>query len=472
MSRFVRYIGKSPIIFNDLTLDTGQLVDLDSLSDEEQKIIEEERKEFMEIPEDQIMLAEELKRSFQNRKLAYDYAEIRGAITKGSGPEDQSLADTRNVWDAHLLKIVLRRKHENEEIEAPLETLLRRPDFLVFKKNVGLKSIKSIVDDVVNTERFDLDDCTIRCSTGHFAEDYFCRSSWGKRFGLSWASKIYSYRAGERPEIPKKLGLKVEGFQDSNHAIRELLELGSFERASFSGKSIVLVLPYYLARFSRCEIQEERLIVDIESHDEGTTLEDLRCWYHYRKLPSSSEWLDESEEKEGRGQISPLEWHNEVGLPFVPNLVDVSLVYHGFEEPIDEWHVYKETEILPREFDMSVELPGMFQKLKNVLEKAGFDDADGKIVLAAATNLLEVVITKKLQDLGASMKGSLNEKTKRVIEEIREKEHRKIDHQLISPLLKVARDKLDHEGFRLIVTNIDAVFLLKRTVDFMQRLYP
>lgn len=472
MSRFVRYIGKSPIIIEDLTLDSGQLVNLDNLSDEAQRIIEKERKEFIEIPKNGISLVEELKHLLQNHKLAFNYAEIRGAIIKRSRIEGQTLATTRNIWDAYLIKITLGRKNKSEQIGTPLETLLKRPNFLVFMKCVDLKSVKAIVETVVNVERFDLDEYTIRCKTGHFAEDYFCRSSWGRRFGLSWASKLYSYTVKEKPRRPEKLALKIEGFQDFNHAIRELLQISPFEHGSFSDKSIILVLPYYLAKISRCEIQEKRLIVDIERHDEGTTLEDLRCWYYYRRLPTSSDWLSESEEKEVRGEISPLKWHNKVELSFIPDLVDVSLIHDGFEEPIDECHVYKETKVLPRKFDIHIELPELFGELKSVLEKAGFDDADGKIVLAAATNLLEVVVVKKLQDLGANIKGSLNEKTKRVIEEIREKEHRKIDRQLISPLLKVARDKLDHEGFRLIVSNIDAGFLLKRTIDFMQQLYP
>jgi hypothetical protein len=99
------------------------------------------------------------------------------------------------------------------------------------------------------------------------------------------------------------------------------LELRPFEHGSYSDKTIILAFPYYLAKISRCEIREKRLIADIEKYDEGTTLENLRCWYYYRKLPSSSEWLGEQGEKEGRGEISPLKWRNEVELPLIPGLM-------------------------------------------------------------------------------------------------------------------------------------------------------
>lgn len=470
MPRFVRYMGKSPLTIKGLTLDTGWLINLDNLSEETRKTVEEWSKEFREIPENELTLIDQIKYLLWNRILAYDYAEIRGAVVKGTS--DPTLATARDIWDAYIIKIVLRRKDENEETKTPPKILLERRNFLIFKEYVDLKCVETIIESVVNTERFKIGGCSIRCHDGHFEEDYFCQSSWGERFGLSWSSKVYSYRVREKPNVPEKLALKTEGFQDFNHAIRELMEFRPFEHGSFSDKSIILVLPYYPAKISRCEMREKRLVVDIEAYDEVTTIENLKCWYYYRRLPSSSDWLSERGEKEGRGEISPLKWHNEVELPLVPNLADVTLFHDGFEEPIDEYHMYLEKGMLPRRFDTYMELPEMFEDLKRVLEKAGFEDANGKIVLAAATNLMEVVVTKKLQDLRANIDGSLNNKIKRVIEEIREKEHREIERQLITDVIKVARDKLDHEGFRLFVENIDAGFLLKRTIDFLHMLYP
>jgi hypothetical protein len=275
----------------------------------------------------------------------------------------------------------------------------------------------------------------------------------------------------KKPEVPK-LDLRREGFRDFNHAIRELLEL-DLGPGYYTYESIILILPYYLARISRCEIQDNKLLVDIEPYNETITLENLKCKYNYEKIPDSSV-LGGPEGDIRRDEISPLSWRNEVELPIAPSWGDVYLFFNGIEELIDQCRVVSEkTEIPPsRGFDVEVKLPEMFEDLKAVLVKAGFNDAEGKIVLAAATNLMEVVVTKKLQDLGADLGDNLNTKIERVIDIIREKEGREIDHQLISFAIKTARDKLDHEGFKLFVGNVDAGFFLQRTIDFLRQLYP
>lgn|GEM_PF-2984448 len=470
MPQFIRYIGKDPIIIKNLSIKPGQLIRSDTLSDDAEKIISKNSKEFREIPENDFSCYNDILNSLKDPRLAYSYAEIRCALVREVN-EKRILTPFKNNWDAYLIKIVPKRKDENiSKINTSPTILLQKPNFLIFRENVNLKSLKLLLKNIMYTERFDLGNFTIRCYDGRFHEDYFCMSSWGERYGLNWPSKVYSYKVSKTFNIPSNLNLKKEGFKDHEHAIRELMEIG-FEHHSFSDTSIILILPYYLAKISRCEIQEKSLTIKIEKYNEETTLKNIKCWYYYKESPSSSGMLGEREAKEGRGEISSLKLHNEVELPLVPGWVDVWLLHRELDEQIDEFRISIEKKTSPVIFDINVKLPEMFDELKGVLEKAGFEDATGKIVLAAATNLLEVVITKKLQDLGSSIQGSLNEKIERVIKEINEKEHRKIDHQLISPLLKVARDKLDHEGFRLIVTNQDASFLLKRTIDFMKQLY-
>lgn len=91
--------------------------------------------------------------------------------------------------------------------------------------------------------------------------------------------------------------------------------------------------------------------------------------------------------------------------------------------------------------------------------------------MAAATNLVEVVVTRKLMDLDAPTTGKLNDKISRIVKEIESKENRSITKELTPNVTKVTRGKVDRAGFDLYVRDEDAVFMLKRTIDFLCQLY-
>lgn len=383
---------------------------------------------------------------------AYDYASIQSAIVK----EDEE-------WKSFITKITLKRRKIGERVSRSFNIRLQRPNFLIFHSVVTIEELVNILKELVWKKQFTIDDYIIG-SDGRFDKRMFLPGARKEEERLDWPADAYFYRIRERkPGIPEDLRLKRDSFLDAYHAIRELVGFKHFDSSYYSSETVLLLLPYYFVKISRCEIDEKKLILKLERYDESINLGGLHLTYIYGKEYRGQD----------RGEISPVQWQNEVTLPYAPVFVHVLLFLEGFEDPVDEYYLYREAgSVWPKAIaGIEMTLPDMFRELEAVLGRAGFRDAKAKMVLAAATNLVEVVVTKKLMDLGASTTGTLNDKISRVVKEIKKKENRSITKELIPYVIKVTRDKADHAGFDLYVRDEDAVFMLKRTIDFLHQLY-
>ena len=394
---------------------------------------------------------EEIITAVQQPERAYDYASIKGAVIKENGE-----------WKSFITKITLKRRKIGER--APFKILLQRPNFLIFHCAVSIKKLIKILRDLIEIRQFTIGNYIIK-SDGQFQRRYFLDSFRSANEGLDWPADAYFYRIrGNKPTMPDDLRLKRDSYLDANHAIRELLGFKHFDHSYHSSETVLVFLPYYYVKISGFEISEKKLILKLQPYDETISPKKIRLTYIYGK-----EYRDED-----RDEISPVKWHNEATLAYIPNFVHVLLFSKEFEDPVDEYYYfYRQKGRFWPEAVTGIEmaLPDMFRELEAVLSDAGFRDAKAKIVLAAATNLVEVVIMKKLVDLGVSTTGTLNDKISRVVKEIEKKENRSITKELIPYVIKVTRDKADHAGFELFVRDEDAVFMLKRTIDFLRQLY-
>lgn len=72
----------------------------------------------------------------------------------------------------------------------------------------------------------------------------------------------------------------------------------------------------------------------LESFAEGIDLENLRFTYICGKEYKS----------QGRGEIFPVRWENEVALPYAPVFLHVLLFLQRFANRVDEYYLYRKTE--------------------------------------------------------------------------------------------------------------------------------
>lgn len=396
---------------------------------------------------------EEILTFIHDTKRGYDFASIHCAIVKDG--ED---------WKSYVTKITLRRRKKREHVSFSFTTDLERPNFLIFRRNVSIEELGSILKDLFDLDRFTIDGYEIY-SEGFFDQREFFHSTKMEDFHLEWPADGYFYRIRkDKPSIPKNLQLKRNYFLDAYDAIRQLVGFKYFDQNYYTHESLFLFLPLYFVKISRCEMNREKLVFNIKSYDEKINLKNAYARYYYGKETRG----------QSRGELSPVESENEVALDYAPEFVTVLLFFAKFEDPLDEYELYLARDYERPGFFAGVrikKLPDMFRELEGVINRAGFKDAKAKIVMAAATNLIEVVVTKKLMDLGADIPRKLNDKISRVVEEIEQKEERNIRKELMPYILKVSRDKADHAGFDLYIRDEDALFLLKRTIDFLHQLY-
>lgn len=407
---------------------------------------------MVEVTQEDYLRLEEIVNTIQQPERFYDYAWIKGAIIKEN-----------EEWKSFVTKITVKRKRSGERVSWAFKKVLERPNFLIFRHAVSIKKLIEILRDLVHKNQFTINGYVIK-SEGRFNRRMFLYGSRKEDDKLAWPADAYYYSVrGSKPGIPDDLRLKRDSFLDVYHAVRELVGFKRFDSGYYTGEAVLLLLPYYFVKISKCEVVEKKLVLKLEPYHTSVDLEDLKVNYFYGVEYRAQD----------RGEITPLRWENEVLLPYVPNFVHVLLFLKGFADPVDEYYLYLQAEPVWPKAVSSIEmtLPDMFRELEAVLGRAGFRDAKAKIVLAAATNLVEVVVTKKLMDLGEKTTGKLNDKISRVVEKIESKENKSITKELIPYVIKVTRDKADHAGFDLLVRDEDAIFMLKRTIDFLRQLY-
>lgn len=407
---------------------------------------------MVEVKQEDRLRLEEMLTAVQQPERLYDYAWIQGALVKEGGE-----------WKSFITKITLKRRKIGERVSRSFRIVLQRSNFLIFYRAISIKKLIKILRDLVQKNQFTIDGYVIK-SNGRFGRRMFLYGSRKEDEKLAWPAEAYYYSVrGNKPRIPDDLRLKRDSFLDAYHAIRESVGFKHFDSRYYSTETVLLLLPVYFVKISRCEIDEKKLVLNLERYDESINLGDLHVTYIYGKEYRGQD----------RGEMFPVQWENEVPLPYAPVFVHIFLFLERFEDPVDEYYLYREAGRVWPEAIMGIEmtLPDMFRELEAVLGRAGFKDAKAKIVLAAATNLVEVVVTRKLMDLGVSTTGTLNDKISRVVKEIEKKENRSVARELIPYVIKVTRDKADHAGFDLYVRDEDAVFMLKRTIDFLHQLY-